>query len=672
MTTISIGAGDNVNNKVNTAFGSATFPIFLKLTKTVIRPLIFSEINGLFLKEGAGIEVTALIKTKDELIRLASSIQQVVDANILTQMLIITDDVVAVPGYELDKSIASLKHRDYLAIGDRPSAASFGPGTANIINSAYKIRSISNGANWVGWGASDLLANMPTAEAFGKGHWLVGDTVYISNGFIWKSLDNGKLRFKKRPGYACIGGSVMAFGNLTYTGIAVSATPGQSTATFVIPGNRLVKGSSFFVAKFDQTEFNGYFEASSISGNNVVATLATVATAANGTGSANALEVESLTDVNFINLGNALAGQPALYFGNFARGGSLSSEHITQLGYALNPANNRFGKIPSFIFCSSGGNDILADASTASIIANWETLITQCEQAGVVLVLTTMPPLGSAHGSYNTARASAGHYLNLWLEDQKAKGRIKLLDVADKWVNKTSTAGDWVAGYTADYLHPLSTAAFKAASTEVKELFDSITYDELGYTETELSSVFAMTGTAGTATGTGASGTVATGFAMTAIGGGAQTAVAAKVPATGISKGEAQKITLTGVVVNDAVAFSYGASQHGSLTTGDLILAGARIRNFDSPIDTDFKGLDAGILITVDGVQKTAVSGILASAASVGFGEGLWDLLFEFPAFKIPAGTTQFNIVIKFTFGANGGVTVDTICDVSIKKIVLD
>lgn len=516
------------------------------------------------------------------------------------------------------------------------------------------------------------LTGRPTAAAYGDGQIRIDSTVYVSDSVSWqyRAVDGVHYTFATRPGYVTVGGSIMALGNLSYTP-TISAVIDESTAVFVLTGNKVVKGSNIWAQGANQAEFNGVLPVLSVSGNNVTVQLASPATATAATGTLGALEMENITDVNFIHLGNCIKKQRALYLGNFAQSGSQTSSHITQLAAALLPANNRFGVVPRIAFIGSPGNDILADVAVATIIANLETMIAMCKAAGTLPVLTTLPPISTAYGGYSHARAAAGRYVNKWIEDQCAQGMIERINVHADWVNKADAGGGWITGYTADGIHPTSIAAYAAANSSVAAFFDRIHYDALGYTVTELWTNYELTGTGGTVTGTGGSGTTADTTTVTSSGGGSQTVVASKVATYGESLGEAIKLVVTGVASLDAGTVSFTGSQHALLTAGDLIIISARIRNHDSAIDADFKFLNANAALTIDTIAHSAVSSIVAGAASVGFGTGYWDLLLEFPAFEVPAsGLTAFNIILQMAFGA-AGATTDTFSDISIKKITL-
>lgn len=518
------------------------------------------------------------------------------------------------------------------------------------------------------------LAERPAAQIFGEGACRINHQLYVSNSSYWTNEGAGgsHYMFDERPGLVAAGGSIIAFGNLSYTP-TISAVIGQSTAVFVLTGNKSVKGSNIWAQGANETEFNGVLSVLSVSGDNVTVQLESPATATAATGTLGALEMESKTDLDFIHLGNCLKNQRALLLGNFAQAGSQTSAHITQLAAALNPANNRFGMTPKIAVIGPAGNSILADVPVATIIADWETMIAMCRAAGALPVFVSMPPISTAYAGYKASWTAAGRYLNDWLETQHAEGVIERINVYADWVNKADAGGGWIANYTADGIHQTTIAAYAAAYSSVSAFFERIRYQSLGYTETELWTNYALTGSSGTVTGTGGSGVTANSTTATVSGGGSQTAVFSKVASYGKSLGEAVKVALTGVAALDAATISMTNSQHALLTAGDLIVVSQRIRNHDAALDADYKYLNAQISLSVDAVTKYAVSGIAGGAASAGFGQGYSDMQVEYPAFEVPAGLTAFNAITQFAFGAgNGGSTVNTVSDWSIKKITFN
>jgi len=73
--------------------------------------------------------------------------------------------------------------QEYSAKADFPPANDPGPTTiyARDINAHYK----TNGAEWIGEGYSDSIAEKPSVALFGKGTWHVGADTYSSDGVDW-------------------------------------------------------------------------------------------------------------------------------------------------------------------------------------------------------------------------------------------------------------------------------------------------------------------------------------------------------------------------------------------------------------------------------------------------------------------------------------------------------
>ena len=78
-------------------------------------------------------------------------------------------------------------------LANRPTAAAFGVGTAQIATSTYNIDCSSNGVEWFSRGSSALLSDRPSAASFGKGEWFVSDvglggSKWQSDGVNWTAL----------------------------------------------------------------------------------------------------------------------------------------------------------------------------------------------------------------------------------------------------------------------------------------------------------------------------------------------------------------------------------------------------------------------------------------------------------------------------------------------------
>ncbi len=89
--------GETATRQVEDAFYGADFPLRLKITKTIIDPLSFPEIEGFYINHGIGENVIVVFPTMDSLIRAATSIENIADKKDLLSILIISDDVIAIP-----------------------------------------------------------------------------------------------------------------------------------------------------------------------------------------------------------------------------------------------------------------------------------------------------------------------------------------------------------------------------------------------------------------------------------------------------------------------------------------------------------------------------------------------------------------------------------------------
>ena len=73
--------------------------------------------------------------------------------------------------------ITSIKSQAFATLAERPSAAVFGNGMAQVTTALFALTSRSDGIGWVNSGASALLVNRPAATTLGVGTWQVGKDI---------------------------------------------------------------------------------------------------------------------------------------------------------------------------------------------------------------------------------------------------------------------------------------------------------------------------------------------------------------------------------------------------------------------------------------------------------------------------------------------------------------
>jgi len=502
------------------------------------------------------------------------------------------------------------------------------------------------------------LSSRPSASDFGVGTAQIDDKIYLSNGKSWTTLTNDALFYNHKPGFVMIGDSTLALGN---SGGSCTIAASGTTATVTRSGHGLNRGAVFVMHSCTEPEFNGLFEvATYVSSSVFTYTLATTATVANATGTPAITVQQRIKDSEQVSLANHIAGNPGLYLGNFAYGGSKTSALQSQLNLALDSTKNLWLREPDIIFCSIGINDAINDIALATTQANVLEMIDRVYTAGKRLVLFTQMPLNQAYASWTVERLQVSRQYNEWLIAlAKTDNRFELLPANSVLRDPANLYGDWISGYTVDGIHPS-----KPGSRAMAEVLATQFWSKIVYTDdrilTNLLSNPTLTGTTGTKSGTGSSGNVADGFVQNAAGGGSQTVVGAKTVAQS-GQTEAQAITITAAAALDAGEFYIDL--HSTLTAERWYAMKVTIRVVGTG---NVRDLMVNIYTGVDTILVPF--GCLDAFENVTFNSSYKEFTVETPPVKLITGASRFRPYIRCRMFDASAVTVH-ISDLSVFRV---
>lgn len=461
-----------------------------------------------------------------------------------------------------------------------------------------------------------------------------------------------KRNWNKLPGYIMIGDSTLAQGNRFFT--VTSITSYGRTATLTFANHGLAVGSKFIIRNANESEYNGYFTvATRVSSNVITYQLDSDPTVDTATGTILLYSQDVTFETNWPCISDALAHQKGLYLGNYALGGSRTSDLSFQLDMGLDKNKNLWGRDVDFVFISSGINDVINAVDYDDIIANLEAAVERIIAANAVPIVTTMFPLGSAHASWSITVVTLSRKVNTWIRENVPLLGGVVIDSNSLCIDLDSQYGDWITDYSVDYIHPQKMATFQVAKEIKSVLWDNLTTtDDRALVSIAINPT--LSGTGGTESGTGASGDTADNFSITCSGGGGQLGVGSKgLDLVGI--GESQRIAATGASNADIIEFK-GSNVATGLSPGDVVIFRLRTRSDSSPTLTGLRHsyLQATAVISGSTITFYSATMFYNNLATQNLGEA-WDLLLETPPITIPAGLTSLLPSYHIRFNSAGG-----------------
>lgn len=341
-------------------------------------------------------------------------------------------------------------------------------------------------------------------------------------------ITRGPIAFLGRPDKKRLAVSI---GDSTVAGVATVVPSGLTCVgdlvTAAAAGHSVMTGSRILSSRADQAQYNGYavVESSNASGFTFRAPNGrpNILTATSALGFQIRM-LDAWSGTNILAIASAMAKCVFNDIINLSVGSESAADTEARFSQALVFE-------PCLIEIRTGINSINSDVVASSIFTSIKRMCLQAINKGIVVVLHTVGPLGSAHASYTAARLQEINSLNdmirqfSWMYSES----VILLDTNALWINSTNTSGDWKSGYSTDFIHPLSKASYYAAKElypELQRRFSRIVWPICSVTDDVVDDAdnlnlfeFGLcTGSAGTITAaTGNSGTISDGLSATVV-----------------------------------------------------------------------------------------------------------------------------------------------------------
>jgi len=330
--------------------------------------------------------------------------------------------------------------------------------------------------------------------------------------------------------------------------------------------------------------------------------------------------------------------------------------------YIKTKISDLYSKSPQYIIEQSGINDIRASVQASAIFENKKNMWLSIIEAGLSPMITTLTPLSNSVSGWTTAQFYQILKLNQLIRDYAQNNPyVVLVDLYAKLVDPLSTTGNWKSGMTLDGLHPNGKAAYLMGqelynvlsvhdySNEIKVKKVSSAVEAFGISP-QIPQIIdnpLLTDNAGGLAG-GATGSVATGWTLTKVGGG--TAVGSIV-ARADGYGNDQQIVCVAAAAND------GATLVG-WAINNRILAGQSIQavfDLDMSSCTNLSRLEFSIGYTSGGVSGLIALNRISDSQIDG---GNKTITFMSQAIKFNVAANLFNMTLTITHSNAGGSTI--------------
>lgn len=333
-------------------------------------------------------------------------------------------------------------------------------------------------------------------------------------------------------------------------------------------------------------------------------------------------------------------GQRCYLRASYAVSGKRSDEVLTEqvpTVVALTPK-------PTVVMVQVGTNDINQNVrATGQIIASLDGILTQLLNAGLKVIIGTIPP----SVDYVAAQRTRLYEVNRWIKDQgRARKNVYVVDWFPRLANAT---GDQIGGLFADTLHQNqagASAMSKDLAPVLENLFPPVdVLPQPGDPKNLLVNPM-QTGTTGVLVGAGVTGQAATGWYLGTADATALTAAASKVTRTDGLPGEWQQIAVT--------TGSFRYIQDAYITTANGWAVGDRLVGLvEFETDPGAKATQFHAFWQVEGSGQ--VGALLPDPAGSTF--NLFDLprsgVLETPPFAIVAGAVNILFYVR-AYGADG------------------
>jgi lysophospholipase L1-like esterase len=332
---------------------------------------------------------------------------------------------------------------------------------------------------------------------------------------------------------------------------------------------------------------------------------------------------------------------------------------------------------PSVLNLRAGINSYSAGASVASVYADNLAMCQDAVDAGVAVILHTLPP----HGAPDAARGTWLVEVNRLLRTIPASVRgVILCDDYAALVDPASPLGAARAGHlNADNLH-LSAMGARVLSVPLQTCYDAI-YKPLSPLPTSAIEAYDATNnpaskntfsngllrtTSGGTAFTGISGPVAADLSVGRFG--AMTGVASVVSAAR-GFGNAQRVVGTPTADGDGF-YVKTLNASSRAVAGERYIFGAHVKTSGVADNAQVKNISLSALMTIDGTSYTQVRTLYAAGAAAAYQQADIDMPLVSDPFVVPAGCTDLRcqVQIDFSGSAASAVTMD-VSQVTVERV---
>lgn len=303
---------------------------------------------------------------------------------------------------------------------------------------------------------------------------------------------------------------------------------------------------------------------------------------------------------------------------------------------------------PSVVLVSVGTNDVGASVAASTAMANLQAICGYFTARGVKVILSNIRPRGSSSIPDGDARLTILSDLNALISAYAAA--TPNVTLWDAYAAYDDGAGRPVSGLLSDGIHPSRRGA-QIAGRSLATVIASVMADQAIAqipTPGALMSNDIMAGTGGTAS-TGSSGSMATGYTFTRVGGGTSTAVLSK------NGSDFQQA----VISPQAAGIADEAWLIGRQSGGAPVSEGMWIRTYAR---VKLSAWDGWRFIGHQGTRSVGLATVDAAAVMDMPEEDTFDIIG--PPYLVPTGVTSISMVLRIDVdgtktGSSGTLTIE-------------
>jgi lysophospholipase L1-like esterase len=359
-------------------------------------------------------------------------------------------------------------------------------------------------------------------------------------------------------------------------------------------------------------------------------------------------------DYGYFTWAQALLGAPFTLLYNAGTSGNRTDEMLARM-------TDVTSYNPDWCFVQGGINDITYGTTAAQVALNLQNICTQLAGRGIRVALLAVAPNAQSAGNSRKVQ-QVNQAMREWC--QRTYGQVIFVDTYAPMVDSTLTTGALASGMSDDSLHPSGKGARamgQAIATALQYLLPNRNFlpssngESYGIDSSSkqlLDNPMHATGSAVSATGTGASGTVPSSWLGSASGMTAGTAVFTPSQTRSDGIGREQKI----VVANAEAASSVNIRQNPAaarFAIGDTVYLVGQIRITGG---ANIKTISFGGTVTIDAVANQI--NCLETSGTTNFDSTDVTLTFQSPDLVLTGTSiTAATFVAALTFNASGAAT---------------